>query len=96
MFVISLTYVSSLDDVEKWLADHIVFLDKYYSQGVFLASGRKEPRTGGVILAVAESREQLVAILAEDPFYKHGLAEYDITEFIPTKTAQELSFLLNK
>ena len=37
-----------------------------------------------------------VCSLEDDPFYQHGLAEYDITEFIPTKTAQELSFLLEK
>lgn len=96
MFVISLTYVCSLEDVEKWLSDHIAFLDKHYAQGIFLASGRKVPRTGGVILAIADTREQLIDLLEDDPFYQHGLAEYDITEFIPTKTAQELSFLLEK
>ncbi|MDC0609711.1 YciI family protein [Vibrio sp.] len=94
MFIISLHYICEIDDIEKHLPNHISFLDKYYSQGIFLASGRKEPRTGGVILAVAENRSQIEVILEEDPFHQHCLAEYTITEFIPTKACSELSFLL--
>jgi uncharacterized protein YciI len=30
----------------------------------------------------------LETILAEDPFYQAGIAEYDITEFIPSMVAE--------
>lgn len=93
MFVINLTYTCDLSEVEKHLAAHIEYLDQQYAAGIFLASGRKVPRTGGIILAVAESREQLEQILANDPFAIHQLANYEIIEFIPTKTANALSFL---
>jgi uncharacterized protein YciI len=33
------------------------FLKKYYDAGNFLISGRQIPRTGGIIIAVGESRD---------------------------------------
>lgn len=96
MFVVSLTYTCDLSEVEKHLSDHLDYLERYYGNGTFLASGRKEPRTGGVILARAESIGSLEAVLSEDPFKVHGLADYEITEFVPTKTSAELEFLLDR
>lgn len=94
MFVVSLHYVCEIQEVEQHLEDHVAFLDREYANGTFLASGRKNPRTGGVILARAESQTQLESILTQDPFYQHGLAEYEITEFVPTRTSAELRCLL--
>jgi len=93
MFVVSLTYVCELSEIEKYLAEHIKYLDENYEKGVFLASGRKEPRTGGVILVQMESRTTLDKLIAKDPFKINGLAHYEVTEFIPTKTSEALSFL---
>lgn len=90
MFVVSLTYVC---EIERHLADHIEYLDENYAKGVFLASGRKEPRTGGVILAQMESRAELDKVLANDPFNINKLANYDVIEFIPSKTSEALSCL---
>ena len=47
---------------------NVAFLKKYYASGNFLISGRQIPRTRGIIVAVAASREQIEAIIAEDPF----------------------------
>ncbi len=49
--------------------------------GVFLASGRQVPRTGGVILAVAPSRADLETVMQHDPFIAEKLARYEIIEF---------------
>lgn len=46
-------------------------------------SGRKQPRTGGVILMKASGREQVEKLITEDPFHREGVAKYTITEFIP-------------
>jgi len=90
MFIASLTYVKDLSEVEAHLPDHVAYLEHYYGQGIFLMSGRKEPRNGGVIVMQADSREQVEKIISEDPFNQASIAEYEITEFIPTKTAPEL------
>lgn len=93
MFIVSLTYIAELDKVDEHLAAHVDYLNRCYDAGVFLASGRKVPRNGGVILARAENRTALDTVLQQDPFYIHRLAAYDVTEFVPTKTAAELEFL---
>ncbi|EEP99759.1 Phosphohistidine active-site-containing protein [Yersinia ruckeri] len=56
-----------------------------------MASGRKNPRTGGVIFAIALPRDELDAILAEDPF--NAVAHYDVIEFTPTMTSDSLTAL---
>jgi len=93
MFIVSLTYVVPLDEVDAMLAQHRSFLEKQYAAGTFLASGAKVPRTGGIILAKAESEAALRDVLAEDPFHLHNLAYYDIQEFTPSRTAVGLETL---
>jgi len=95
VFVVLLTYTKSLDVIDALLEEHVRFLDANYAQGVFLASGRREPRTGGVILARAESRQALETILADDPFFREGAAAYEVIEFIPGKVAPHLAGLLS-
>ncbi len=95
MFVINLTYKVPIEEVEPHLEAHIAFLKEQYAQGVFLASGRKVPRTGGIILARCESREKLRLIVEQDPFYQHQLADIDIVEFVSTMVGDGLDGLLD-
>ncbi|MCX4717059.1 YciI family protein [Streptomyces virginiae] len=91
MFVMELSYTAPLESVEEQMDAHIAWLDGYYAAGVFLASGRKVPRDGGVILAGGVSRAEIERIAAEDPFAVAGVCAYTITEFIATKTSADLS-----
>ena len=93
MFLISVNYTSSLDQIDLFLEEHIDFLKKQYEKKLFIASGRKIPRTGGVILARVKNRKALDAIIEEDPFFIHGLAEYEVTEFLPSMTLPEFAAL---
>jgi uncharacterized protein YciI len=90
MFVLELTYNAPLEAVDAVLEEHVVWLDEQYRQGVFLASGRKNPRDGGVIIAVAGDRARIEEITAEDPFVTAGVCAYRVTEFVATKTAPAL------
>ncbi|MFF3749197.1 YciI family protein [Streptomyces sp. NPDC002018] len=90
MFVLELTYTAPLDQVEALLDAHVEWLDTGYGSGVFLASGRKNPRDGGVILAVGDDRAGMERLTAADPFVTGGVCTYRITEFIATKTAPVL------
>lgn len=90
MFVLELTYTAPLAAVDAALEAHVAWLDEQYAAGVFLASGRKNPRDGGVILAVAEDRARIEEITAGDPFVTAGVCAYRITEFVATKTAPAL------
>lgn len=96
MFIISLTYHKTLEEVDAHLNAHVEFLKNNYAKGVFIASGRKIPRDGGVILALAPTRAEIEALIACDPFYIHDVATYEITEFTPSMTSPELAFLANR
>lgn len=87
MFVVILKYIKSVKMIDALLKAHMSFLDQHYASGYFIASGRRVPRTGGVILARAATRKELERVLHQDPFYVHGAAAYEIIEFSATKTA---------
>lgn len=90
MFVIELIYKADLAEIDAHMAAHVGFLKKYYAAGNFLVSGRKIPRDGGIIVAVGKSRRQIEAIVEEDPFYTHRLAEFRIIEFRASQRANDI------
>ena len=90
MFVIELIYKAELADIDAHMTAHVAFLKKYYAAGHFLVSGRKIPRDGGIILAVGKSRQQIEAIVQEDPFYAHRLADFRIIEFRASQRANDI------
>ncbi len=90
MFVIELVYKADLTAIDAHMAAHVKFLEKYYASGHFLVSGRKIPRDGGIILAVGSNRSEIEAIVNEDPFYKHRLAEFRIIEFRASQRAEDI------
>jgi len=90
MFVIELVYKAALSEIDAAMAAHVAFLKKYYAAGTFVVSGRKIPRDGGIILAVAESRERVEAIMREDPFCARGLADVRVIEFRVSQRADDI------
>ncbi|MGW8327262.1 YciI family protein [Streptomyces sp. NPDC055897] len=91
MFVLEVTYTAPLDRVDARLDDHVAWLDAQYEAGVFIASGRKQPRDGGIILAVGDDRAAMERLVATDPFLVDELCTYRITEFLATKVAPQLA-----
>jgi uncharacterized protein YciI len=96
MFVIELTYKASLAEIDASMAAHVRFLKKYYAAGNFLISGRKIPRDGGIILAVAESRQHIDVIIREDPFSERGLADFRVIEFRASRRADDIQRRIEK
>ncbi|ACS80443.1 YciI family protein [Maridesulfovibrio salexigens] len=93
MYILNLNYIKPLENIDALLEEHIKFLKKHYENGTFIASGRKVPRTGGIILARNIDLEQLEKTINEDPFKREGVAEYEIIEFIPTMMADGYEIL---
>ncbi|WP_371613134.1 YciI family protein [Streptomyces clavifer] len=91
MFVLELTYTAPVERVDALMAEHVAWLDAHYAAGVFIASGRKNPRDGGVIIAVGDDRARIEEVAAADPFAAHGVCAYRITEFLATKTSPALA-----
>jgi uncharacterized protein YciI len=89
LFVISLRYLVSLAKIDATVQKHVAFLDKYFTDGVFLVAGRQVPRTGGVIIARANDRAAVERIMKGDPFIKGKLARVDIVEFRASKISKK-------
>ena len=90
MFVIELNYTADLARIDAHMPAHVKFLKKYYASGHFLVSGRKIPRDGGIIIAVGPDRARIEAIVREDPFLRHGLADVRIIEFRASQRADDI------
>ena len=88
MFLLLSRYVKPIEEIDRVLPAHREFLDRHYKSGLFIVSGPLNPRTGGVILTTDVPREQIDAVLAEDPFLTEGISAYEIIEFNATKHAE--------
>ena len=90
MFIVELIYKAELSEIDSHMAAHVAFLKEQYAAGRFVMSGRKVPRDGGIIVATAQSREELEAVMAADPFVARGLAELRLIEFRASQRAPDL------
>lgn len=96
MFVIDITYKVGADKVELLREGHMTFVKAQFASGNFLASGRKPEGNGGVVLASFESRAELDAALAVDPFVIEDVADVQIIEFEVSSTLEALNSMKGK
>lgn len=95
MFIVNLIYEKPLAEIEAATQVHRDYLEIFYQKGIFLASGPKVPRDGGVIIVNGKvSRSELEQILDGDPFRQKQLVRFEITEFTPVKYNPALIDLL--
>ena len=90
LWIIESTYLKRGDELAAVTPRHRAWLDQHYVSGVFLTSGRKLDGTGGILVAQAESQEQLEAIFRDDPFVLEGCSTYKYTAFTPVKRGKML------
>lgn len=96
MFVIELIYKADLTEIDGAMRAHMAYLKEQYGAGRFLMSGRKLPRTGGIIIARGDSLAQVEALVKEDPFVARGLADFRIIEFNVSQRATSVDALLGE
>lgn len=83
MFIILFTYKKPLEIVDKFIPEHVNFLKQGYQNNYFIASGRKNPRSGAVILCKLKDRAQLETLIKQHPFCINDIADYELIEFVP-------------
>jgi len=87
VFVLLLSYVKPLEEVDALMRAHMAWLNRQYEAGHFVVSGRQVPRTGGVIVAHGDDREEMEGIAASDPFVARGVATVEVIQFRASQTA---------
>lgn len=96
MFIFNLTYTKPISEVERYLPLHISYLEEHYNTKSFICSGRKNPRTGGIILCNCTTKEEAEQIVAQDPFFKKKIAQYELIEFIPSKSLESFKTVIEE
>lgn len=95
-YIISINYTAPIKKIDELLQKHREFLQIGYDIGFILLSGPRNPRTGGIVLARAESLEELQLLFEKDPYYLNNAASYEFIEFNPVKYQQFLSDWIEK
>ena len=94
MFVLLLKYKVPIEQVERVTPAHREFLERGYRAEKLIVSGPRVPRTGGVIVARVKTREEVDAFIQEDPFFKEGIADYEVVEFQAVKFHSSIASLV--
>ncbi len=71
-------------DLEKsriYRPEHLSFLDRKRTEGNIFANGRFLDGSGGLVIYRADSEEEVLAFLREDPYIVHGARTYEIHEW---------------
>lgn len=84
-FLLEWIYTASLEEIEAATPQHRVYLQTGYDTGMLLLSGPQIPRTGGVIIMRAASREDAEAFAHADPYFTLKVAKARLVEFNPVK-----------
>lgn len=85
MFLLKLTYIKPIEDIDAFIVEHREWLDTLYTNKETVCSGPMNPRNGGIIFLSVSSRQRAEEIVMADPFHREELATYEIIEFNPIK-----------
>ncbi len=84
-FLVDIHYTASDERILQIKPEHRKFLQIGYDRGLLLMSGPKVPPSGGLVVARAESLEEIQAFFQQDPYALEKAAEHSFTEFQPVK-----------
>ena len=82
MFLIDISYTRPIEEIEARTVEHRAWLDVQIAAGHLILAGPKVPRTGGVLIGRGGTKDEMIALLAQDPFQLAGLVKVEITEFV--------------
>jgi uncharacterized protein YciI len=92
LFIINITVHDNIspEQHESLFSEHVAWFKKYFATGQFVMIGPySDQQRAGVIIANIANRDELIAVLSEDPYYP-DLATYEVWTFSPKLIAQNL------
>jgi uncharacterized protein YciI len=88
VFIAVTTYTSSLTPDDPVLPSHWAYIEECYRQGLLVASGPQEPRSGGVLVLRGTDRGRAEAVMDDDPLISSGRATYRLVAFTATRAME--------
>ena len=92
MYIILLRFGANKANAPKFMEGHKAWINQGLSDGAFLLVGSLQP-AGGCILAHKETRHEIEARVAQDPFVAEDVVTADILEVAPNQMDERLGFL---
>jgi uncharacterized protein YciI len=84
--IVLIRYRLPLEEVVKATDEHRAYLRELKAKGILLAAGPFDPRTGGALLVrvpTESAQEALTAVRDGDPFFRKGVANYELIAWNP-------------
>jgi uncharacterized protein YciI len=81
MFTVVSRYTVPPDQMADQAEAHRAWARSHLETGHFVAIGPEVPLQGGIALAVGVTRAEIEEWINEDPYYVHGLVQYEIREY---------------
>lgn len=81
MYLILLTYVKPLAEVEAVLEAHRAYLRDAPEASDIVLTGRKHSRDGGLVMLHATDRAAVDRFIAADPYALAGVASFEVLGF---------------
>jgi uncharacterized protein YciI len=69
----------------KYRAEHLVYLENLAKEGKLFAYGRFTDGWGGMVIYYGNSKEEVEALVQQDPFIIHDARTYLIREWAATE-----------
>jgi uncharacterized protein YciI len=94
--LILIRYRLPMEEVAKVTEEHRSYLRELKADGTLIASGPMDPRSGGAILVRVPDdhvQQNLTDIRDEDPFFKKGVANYELIPWNPVIGKEDLDKL---
>jgi uncharacterized protein YciI len=96
MYLLDVSYKTHPNAVEPHAQTHGAWIKKHIERGDFLIAGPKASGLGGVILARAMDKAQVLEIIQGDSYVQADVAEYSIIAFTSKIAAKEVAALIEQ
>lgn len=95
MFILMSNYLKAPEAHGDVVQAHREWADKLIREEKVVLSGPQASGQGGIIVVALKERHQVDSLIAEDPFFTSGVAEYQVIEFKARAYDPRLWFLRN-
>lgn len=94
MFIVLLKFSDNKGQASQLMEGHNEWIKRGFDDGVFLLAGSLQPNLGGGIVAHNTTLSDLQSRVNDDPFVAENVVSAEILEITPSKTDEQLNFLL--
>ncbi|MGW3559503.1 YciI family protein [Streptomyces sp. NPDC000963] len=87
MFFLINTYTVPTATIDKALPRHRRWVEHHFAEGHFVFGGRREPRTGGFVVAASDDEAEVRGYLRDEPLFAEGLVTWQVVGLVPQLVA---------